>query len=162
MPGYPNRIARSSLGPNVIDTWPVKDPRKAIAAQIHNLQFWQMAGAQLCVPRGVVGATVSGSTVTTDFQALAWDPEGALPALLWTYDAAGDFGFDFPSTTYPDEAGNAVPLVIPFGVAHARALDGSNLVLGQVIMSGPKTGSVRLRDVEGAADSDVDFFALFW
>ena len=160
MPGYPNKIARASLGPTVVDTWPVKDPRKAIPATTHNLQFWQVAGAQMGAARGIIGATVSGTTVTTDYQALAWDADGSLPALLWSYDAAGDFSFDFPSATYPDEAGNAVPLVIPFGFALARALNGSNLVTGQLIMTAPKAGRVRLRDIEGTADADVDFAVI--
>jgi hypothetical protein len=161
MAGYPNRIARSSLGPDVIDTWPVKDERKAIPARTYNLNWWQVAGSQLCVPRGVVGATVSGTTVTTDYQTLAWDPEGGLPLLVWTYDSVGDYSFDFPNTTYPDEAGNDVPLVIPFGMAQARELVGGNLVGGGVVMSGPKTGSVKLQDF-ASTDVDADFFMLLW
>lgn len=162
MSGFPNRIARSSLGPDVIDTYPVKDPRKAIAARIHNLMFWQLAGAQLGSARCIIGATVAGSLVTTDYQTLAFDPEGALGLLAWFYDGVGDYSFDFPETSYPDEAGNDVPLVIPFGAAFARELNGSNLVVGQVIMSGPKTGRVRLRDVVGGAWVDADFWVALW
>jgi hypothetical protein len=162
MAGFPNRIVRSSLGPTVIDTWPVKDERKAIPARTQNLQFWQVAGSQMCVPRACIGATVSGSVVTTDYQTLAWDTEGALALLTWGYASAGNFTFSFPNATYPDEVGNDVPLIIPFGVAHARALDsGSKFAPGQVVMTGPRAGTVRLWESDGSP-YDVDFFMLLW
>lgn len=162
MAGFPNRIVRSSLGPTLIDTWPVKDERKAIPARTHNLNYWQIAGAQMCVPRGVVGATVSGSVVTTDYQTLAWDTEGALALLTWGYVSAGNFTFSFPGATYPDEVGNDVPLIIPFGAAFARGLDsGGGRVTGQVIMTGTRAGSVRLWDAN-ESPFDSDFFMLLW
>jgi len=111
---YPNRITRVQLGPELEDVKPVVDPKKFIGAATWNLLFWQVAGTNLVVPRGVIVAEidVSNTTATTVYQALAWDPDGTVPTLSWTYVSDQEWTLTFSETKYPDHSGQDVTLVL--------------------------------------------------
>jgi hypothetical protein len=111
MSGFPNRANRAALGPTYEEWMPVTDPNREISAAIQNLDFWQLAGVSQTAPLGILLATVSGGAVTTAAQSLAWDPNGALGLLSWTYEAAGAFSFAF-SSQYPDQRGTSVNLIL--------------------------------------------------
>jgi len=112
MPGFPNRISRASLGPSLVDTWPVTDETKAIPSKSFNLAWWQLAGSGLTAARGLLQVVMNGTQPETVFQALAWDPDGTLPNLLWVRDSAGVYSYSFPQTDYPDESGSPVTLAL--------------------------------------------------
>lgn len=163
MPGWPNRISRASLGPTLEDTWPVTDERKEIPARTFNLKHWQIAGGLLAAARAAIIADgSSGASITTQFQAIAWDPDGLLPKLAWTRISLGVFEFEFPQTQYPDESGNLVTLAIPGGAAFPIELNGSNMAVGQVVMSTGKKGRVHVRDIVAPTMADLDFLMLLW
>lgn len=144
MPGFPNRISRDSLGPSdLIDTWPVTDPRKAIPAATYKLAWWQLAGASLVVARAVVGVTMSGTNPVTTYQALAFDPNGTLPLLNWTRTGVGVYTYSFPQSEYPDEQGNLVTLAFAGGRADVQVLIGGNIAIGHHEQTGPRAGTVR-------------------
>jgi hypothetical protein len=144
MPGFPNRIGRTSLGPALQDTWPVTDPTKAIPAQSFMLAWWQLAGASLVVPRAVIGVTMSGTDPVTTYQAIAFDPDGLLPLLEWTRNVAGSYSYSFPDSEYPDEAGNLVTVSFVGGQAVPQALISGGIALGHHERTGPRAGTVRI------------------
>ena len=144
MPGFPNRTSRSSFGPALVDTWPVTDPRKAIAAASFMLAWWQLAGAALVVPKAVLGVTMSGTQPITDYQALAFDPDGLLPKLTWTRSAAGVYTYSFPQSEYPDEQNNPVTLTFAGGYVHYQGgLVSSNVMKADHEKTGPRAGTLR-------------------
>lgn len=110
MSGSPLRPDRSSFGPTVEDTSPVKDARRQWAARIANLVMWQVAGAGLVMPRVVlefnaqVGPTIVG-------RAEVWNPDrlstGAYAPPTLTRQATGDYLVTYP-TPVPDENGDDV------------------------------------------------------
>jgi hypothetical protein len=115
MGGFPLRANRTTLGPTYEDYKPVTDTKREIAADIYNTAFWQLAGLSQTAPLGWLLCTVSGGAVTTQEQALAWDPNGGLSALTWTYLNAGVYVFAF-SSQYPDERGVNTNLVLRAGL----------------------------------------------
>ena len=144
MPGFPNRIGRTSLGPALQDTWPVTDPTKAIPAASFMLAWWQLAGASLVVPRAVIGVTMSGTDPVTTYQAIAFDPDGLLPLLEWNYVSPGRYTYSFPDSEYPDEAGNLVTVSFVGGQVVPQALIAGGICIGHHERTGPRAGTVRI------------------
>ena len=144
MPGWPNRIARSSLGPTLLDVWPVTDPQKAIPAKSFNLAWWQLAGAGLTAARGLLQVRMNGTQPETVFQTLAWDTEGTLPLLLWTRTGAGIYTYSFPSSQYPDEEGNLVTLNLLGAKVETQTLIAADPdTRASHEKTGPRAGTVR-------------------
>lgn len=155
MPGFPNRISRASLGPALEDTWAVTNPKKAIPAASFMLAWWQLAGSALVVPKAIIGVTMSGTTPSTTYQALAFDPDGSLPLLLWTRSAAGVYSYSFPSSQYPDENGNLVTLSFEGGDAKSQALVGGVIQSGHHERTGPRAGTCRFFTTSPSTFIDV-------
>lgn len=128
MGGFPNRPDRTDFGPTYEDERPVGDTKREIAASIFNMDFWQLAGLSKVAPKVVLVCSVSGGVVTTDSQMLAFDPNGSLSTLTWTYNGAGDYDLAF-SSQYPDELGNNVNLSLDGGIVLAT---GSSPLVGSV------------------------------
>jgi len=119
MAGFPTRSNRSAFGPSDLeDERPVIDPKREIGASTYKLNFWQLAGLCQSSPLALLRCSVSGGVVTTDVQGLAWDADGALSAITWTYAAAGVYQFAFAST-YNNELGAAIALVLRGGMVAA-------------------------------------------
>jgi hypothetical protein len=96
------------------------------------MDFWQLAGLGKIAPKAVLVCTVTGgSAVTTDEQMLAFDPNGALSTLTWSFVGVGDYDLTFASQ-YPDELGNNVNLSLVGGIALAT---GSSPLVGSVEMT---------------------------
>lgn len=131
MAGFPGKPSRTAFGPQMVDTAPVRDPRRHVPAKALNLLFWQVAGIGLTVPKMVVLAEVDagGMTVATLAQALAWDPDGELPDVEWTYDGIGSYNWALDSGQYEDEEGNMVSLAWLGGMAIPLAAGTSGLPL---------------------------------
>lgn len=156
MPGFPNRISRASLGPALQDTWPVTDPRKAIPAATFMLAWWQLAGASLVVPKAVIGVTMNGTQPVTDYQALAFDPDGVQPLLSWTRSAAGVYTYSFPQSEYPDEQGNPVTLSFLGGFVHFQGgLVSGNVMKADHEKTGPRAGTLRFYTTSPSAFVEV-------
>jgi len=170
MPGFPARIARSSLGPTLQNRYPIKDPRFDIGEEAFNLAWWQIAGMNAVSPRGflvVDGLTDAGVSVNppvTTYQAFAWDPENAMPKIQWTRSGTGIYTFSLPDTQYPDEQGNLITVEFLGGVAFAQCLSsgttGSNM-LSAFNKTGVRSGRVRFVTT-GGVDNDADFILLLW
>lgn len=118
MGGFPTRASRSSLGPTYENEAPVTDPTREIDASVYNINFWQVAGISQTSPIVVIKATVSGGVVTTQEQALAWDPNSGISKISFVYEAAGIYSFAF-SSQYPDERGTNVSLTLRSGLVTA-------------------------------------------
>lgn len=116
MAGFPTRPSRDAFGPTYEDERPVRNPKRELGSAIGNLMFWQLAGAGIVAPMGVIQVAVTGGVATTVYQALAFDPKGQLALLTWINDATGQYTITFAST-YPDETGTARPFAVRFGDA---------------------------------------------
>lgn len=153
--GFPNRISRAALGPALEDTWTVTNPKRAIPAASFNLAWWQLAGAGLVVPKAVIGVTITGTTPATTYQALAFDPDGGLPLIVWTRGSAGVYSYSFPSSQYPDENGNLVTLSFEGGSISPQALVGGVAVSAHHERTGPRAGTCRFWTTSPSTFVDV-------
>jgi hypothetical protein len=111
MAGFPTRANRAAFGPTLQDYKPVTDPTREIGAATLNLSHWQLAGLGRVAARAVLRCTVSGGVVTTAEQLLAWDANGSISPIVWTYLGVGFYRFAF-ATSYHDELGNDVNLIL--------------------------------------------------
>lgn len=109
--GFPTRSNRSAFGPTREDYKPVTDPIRQNSAEDFNLLYWQVAGLDQVTPRAILRCSVSGGVVTTEDQQLAWDAEGALSAITWTYHGVGAYEWAFASS-YNNEKGSSTSLVL--------------------------------------------------
>jgi hypothetical protein len=116
----------------------------------------------LTCARALLSVTASSGGATTDYQGLAWDPDGQLPKLTWTRDAQGVFSFAFPSATYKDERGNDVTLNILGGQVIPQALSGSNPVTGHFVKTGPRAGTCHLYVPNTNAKADINFIMMLF
>lgn len=152
MPGFPLRFLRSALGPELIDSAPVENPETDIGARQFNLAFWQMAGANLIVPRATVVARWDGSAFVIAHQAEAWNTEGAQAHPLLERQEEGSYTYTF-AANYLDENGAAIATVLgPPRVSCHRALaDFSERVItaAWIDPGDPLVVQVRLWDADG-------------
>lgn len=155
MSGYPTRIVRSSLGPTLEDEYPVQNPRTQIPAAAFNAAFHALAGLNLsCIARAVVVASYVAPTLTTLYQAEAWNPEGGQAHPVLARAGVGDYTLTF-AASYLDEEGVAVPtaLMAPKASAHpviaawgdvaiaAAYIDASNPLIVHVKIFDAATGN---------------------
>ncbi|MFA5053366.1 MAG: hypothetical protein WC565_04870 [Parcubacteria group bacterium] len=165
MSGFPNRIARSSLGPTLEDKWPVVDPKHDIGASSLNLLFHQVGGMNLISARGLLFVDVNSGTgvVTTLYQGIAWDPDGLLPKITWTRSAAGIYSWSLPQSSYADEAGNMITVEVLGGFPMPQELVSGNVAVGQHVTTGVRSGTVHIL-VPALSNThyDSDFIFLFW
>jgi hypothetical protein len=115
--GFPTRISRTSLGPELENERPVKDPTREIGAGAFNLEWWQSSGMNRTAPQAVFLCSVdsAGTTVTVDYQGLAFDPNDGVSPITFTYKQVGYYTFAFASQ-YPDETGSNISLSIEGGM----------------------------------------------
>lgn len=156
--GFPNRPDRSDYGPTYEEERTVYNPKREIGSDIFNLNFWQLAGSGLVVPRAVLIAEHSGGTVTTTTQYLAFDPDGSLSAIPWVDNGTGDYSFTFASQ-YPDQGGTNQNLSLVAGVAIAQ---GSTPQIGSVDLTSGYEGDVYFVTHAGAAVDVSKFLVLLW
>ena len=79
MPGFPNRITRSSLGPSYQNAAKLGNPKQEADASVFNLLCWQAAGMNLVVPKGiVVGLDDGNGNLSVVQQGFVWDPDQQL------------------------------------------------------------------------------------
>jgi len=165
MSGFPNRIARSSFGPTLEDKWPVVNPKHDIGASSFNLLFHQVGGMNAVTARGLLFVDVDSGTgsITTMFQGIAWDPDGTLPKIVWDRSAAGIYSWSLPQSSYADESGNMISIEILGGTPLPQELVGGNVVVGQHVKTGVRSGTVHLIVPSlSHAHYDSDFIFLFW
>lgn len=165
MSGFPTRIARSSLGPTLENKWPVVNPKQDIGAETFNLAFHQIAGMNAVSARGLLFVDYDSGTgsITTVYQGFAWDPDGTLPKLVWTRNAAGIYSFALPQASYPDEAGNDVTVELVGGIVHPQELIGGNVATGHYVKTGVRSGQVHIDvPILSHAHYDSDFLMLLW
>jgi hypothetical protein len=173
--GFPNRPSLSSLGPTLVDTSPVRDPRKQVGADLMNLLRWQVAGLSAISPRAIILATVDpsgGGSATTVAQRLAWDADGAVPLATWVYSAVGNYTWTLSAGSYPDKDGDTIALAwvlmvaLPIGVSQGT---GKPLCMWTQTPAGgvllPASGEVQLARGEDAStpdDPDQGVAVLLW
>jgi hypothetical protein len=123
MSGFPNNVSRAGFGPELRDAKPVKDPSINPSASMFNLALFQLAGASLMVPRGIIvvrgTALEEGGTVEILARYESWNSEGkstgdyAAPTCAWV-----DVGeYDITYGPVPDANGNLITFTprFPFG-----------------------------------------------
>lgn len=116
MPGFPNRITRSSLGPSYQNAAKLGNPKQEADASVFNLLCWQAAGMNLVVPKGiVVGLDDGNGNLSVVQQGFVWDPDQQLAPMVFTKTGTGVWDWVLPgSGSYPDMNGNIVPAGILF------------------------------------------------
>lgn len=169
MAGFPGNPKRTSFGPQMIDTAPVRDPRRHVPASALNLLYWQVAGCSLVVPKLVVKAQVDagGSAVNTIAQTLAWDPNGEVDFIEWTYNSAGYYSFELDAGQYEDENGELVTLNWLGGLVIPQVLGTSGFVLAGVasFLNSSQGAAILQRVSDGAfedPDGDGDILLIGW
>jgi len=164
MSGFPTRIARSSFGPTLKDKWPIVDPTHDIGADAFNLAFHQIAGMNAVTARGLMYVTVSesGLTARTTYQGFAWDPNGSMSKINWTYSSAGIYQFSLPETQYEDEAGNLVTVELVGGMVVPQSLYSGAVVFGQYQKNGVRSGIAHIYCPQLNAKKDTDFICVLW
>lgn len=156
--GFPTRPNRAAFGPDYENERPVTDVKREIGAGIFNLSFWQLAGLSRVAPRAILVASVSGGAVTTTHQMLAWDPNGELPLLAWTYDGVGEYSVALDDQ-YPDEQGTDVDTALVGGLAGAM---GTVAAFPLVELSSDHEATVYFFDAAGSAADPDSFIVCFW
>lgn len=159
MSGFPRRANRAAFGPTYEEARPVTDPTKEVGKATFNLLFWQVAGISLVVPRAVLTGTVSGGVVTTVTQGLAWDPNGGISKISFTYEAAGRYSFAF-SQNYNDQNGNSRSLDLIGGKAAAMNTD--SLFHAVVKLTSAYGGEVRIFNSAGTLADPPAFILELW
>lgn len=113
MSGYPNKITRSDLGPVYEDAVKPANPKTELTAGTFNLMAWQLAGLNGQAARVFSYCKIAASVLTQQTQALAWDPNQALPNIQWTRVGLGSYTWTLPNGglgvgIYPDANGQSV------------------------------------------------------
>jgi hypothetical protein len=157
MGGFPTRPNRSAYGPDYEDERPVENVKREIGAGIFNLSFWQIAGIGRVVPKAVLICSVDDGVITTLNQLLAFDPNGELSLLAWTYNSAGSYSLAF-ADKYPDELENDINTGLIGGLA--QSMDGTPL-LASVDMDSDHDANVHFASVAAPADPTL-FIVVFW
>lgn len=107
MSGYPNKITRQNLGPVYADAVKPTNPETELTAATVNLMAWQVAGMNGPAAKAFFYVTISGTTLATVSQWMAWDPNQSLPAMAWVRSGAGVYTWELPDGgagvgIYPD------------------------------------------------------------
>ena len=163
MAGWPIRPSRASFGPTYENERAVKDPKKDIGAPIFNLDFWQLAGMGLVVPRAAIVFTVDAvpAVSAVPYQGLAWDPDSDIPVLAVARTGVGVYDIPFVAS-YPDENGQAQALALIAGGGFNMSPT-PNIV--KVHFPAPPAAQVLVFDMAGApADPPptTNTLVLFW
>lgn len=161
MAGFPNRIARSSLGPRLRDKWPVVDPETDIGEATFNLLFFQTSGMNAVSSRVLLAVEVDVDGAETTYQGIAWDPDSALPKITWTRVGTGVFSMSLPQAQYSDANNNPTTVEFLGGRVDAQALVDGDMVVGQFVKTGPRAGEVHLSKLNGTK-VDVNFILTIW
>lgn len=111
MPGFPSRFLRAALGPKFVNSRPIESPESDIGDKQFNAAFWQLAGANLVLPRVSLIAHYTGGNFVYSQQAEAWNPDQAQPHPALARVSAGAYTYTF-AASYLDEDGLAVPTVL--------------------------------------------------
>lgn len=160
--GFPSRIIRTTLGPELRDVYPVTNPETDIGAGTFNAAFHQLVGCNLTVPLIHLYADIDDGVITTIRQALAWDTKGVIGALTWVRNGPGDYTLTLPQATYEDENGNPVEVTLTNGAqVIPQGRSGTSLVLGVAEATASRTLRVYLQTAAGAS-VDVDFILRAW
>lgn len=159
--GFPNRVSRTTFGPKLKNKWPIVNPEQDIGDSQFNLLFHQTAGMNVVCSNGLLSVTVSQSgDVVTGYQGFSWDPNGSMPKIAWTRLTNGIYTFAIPSSTYPDENGNQIPISIIGGMVVPQSSFGNNLATGHYVKTGVRSGQVHV--YLGQSFVDSDFLCILW
>ncbi|MCP4674330.1 MAG: hypothetical protein GY854_02190 [Deltaproteobacteria bacterium] len=159
MTGFPTRPNRNAFGPTFVNERPVANPQKEASADLVNLLCWQTGGMGQVSPRVVITGTVSGGSVTTVYQGLAFDPDGIVSTISFGYAEAGRYTFEF-TQTYEDENGNARNLDLAAGVA--TPMNSSSFGVGVVNLTNGYSGEIRFFDAAGLLTDPDAFILQLW
>lgn len=151
--GFPTRSNRTAFGPTREDYKPITDSVRQNSAADYNLLYWQTAGLSQVCPRVYIRCSVAGGAVTVEAQQLAWDANGAISPITFTYVAAGAYTWTFAST-YNNELGVATNLVLDGGIllptrAQASKWNGSHTGANNVPVLVDSTQSWTVNELVG-------------
>jgi hypothetical protein len=140
MPGFPNRPALTTFGPDAVDTRAIRDPSRELGAATFNLMKFQLAGMGVLSPRAFL-QFLADTDRTISARAEAWNPRGltsspfAAPTITRIDVGEYDVVYDSPVV---DERGEDVALSFRWG--WGVVVTPSSTVLKHVMVT-PLTGS---------------------
>jgi hypothetical protein len=106
----------------------------------------------MTAPRARILFGRNGAAYETISQGLAFDSDAALPLIVWTYIAPGQYRYTFPETEYPDENGNLVTLDFDGGAAFLQTeIAGQVAPRAEHVRVGARTGDIRIVASNGAS-----------
>lgn len=151
--GFPLRTSRAAFGPKPENSKQVRDPRKQLGADIAALLMWQAAGAGLMVPTARMVFTVTAGALALVQHTEAFMPDGGT-APVTVRTGQGVYTFVYLAS-YPDEQGEAKPLVFNWGGVRC---EGADFRHGQVTFNPDMvSGTVRIWDDAAAAQDCARF-----
>jgi hypothetical protein len=156
MSGFPTRPSRLAFGPTRTDDGVVTDHVKCVAAEVFNLDHWQVAGLGVVSPRAWCLMQWDGAALQLLASGEAWDPNGAyLPVLART--GAGVYTITY-AATYPNELGVAVATGLVAAMAVPQEASRTALAIPQ---AGGTIIDVTSFDLVPAA-ADAKLLVLAW
>lgn len=158
--GFPTRITRATLGPELLNRHRVVDPRKEIGADVFNLAWWTLGAAGLMLPMARFVCTQSGTAIpVVASHAEAFRPNSGGSGPTMGRSGAGVYSFDW-AAQYPDETGTNRPVVFEGGIAVPLVAAFRH---GQVEMDAvdPTLGTIRFWSDGGATPADCAKFMVF-
>ncbi len=164
MSGYPNKITRQNLGPIYADAVKATNPTTELTASTFNLMAWQLAGMNGPAARAFFYVTISGITLTTANQWMVWDPNQALPLMVFTRSSAGVYTWALPNGglgvgIYADANGTPVTAGLLCALGAVQGTTNLNLV-GDVSPDGV-TGTINCYTASTGAAVDPTAFCVW-
>ncbi len=164
MSGYPNKITRQNLGPIYVDAVKPTNPTSELTAATFNLMAWQVAGMNGPAARAFFYVTISGTTLTTANQWMVWDPNQALPLMMFTRSSAGVYTWALPNGgfgvgIYPDATGASVTAGLLCALGAVQGTTNLNLV-ADVNLDGV-TGTINCYNASSGAAADPTAFCVW-
>lgn len=114
--GYPNRPSRTSFGPKLKNPKPVTNPETQADAGAFNLDFWQISGAGLMVPRAWAVLDATSGTMTMPANAEAWNPNKTQAAPTPARSGVGLYTLAY-AASYLDNNDSSIGLAIVAAMA---------------------------------------------
>ncbi len=158
MSGYPTRLLRSTFGPTLEDEYPVQNPRTQIPATAFNAAFHALAGLNLSsIARAVVVASYVAPTLTTLYQAEAWNSNESQAHPVLARAGVGDYTLTF-AASYLDEQGISVPtaLLCAKASAHPVVAVWADVVLAVAYLDASNPLIVHVKTFTHASGAAVD------
>ncbi len=124
MTGWPDRITRDDLGPELADLLPAPNGQTFLGAVVFTLAWWVLAGAARPTTRAWAG--VDGAADSVLGHGEAWYPNADGPPPTLVKNGTGDYTLTYVNA--PNESGQTKALGLSYAKAHAQTTSNINAV----------------------------------